>query len=263
MVLARGLASLPCSVRLPPRGLLSLGRQRKEPKKADPDCSARCAGPRACAGRADGHPWPAARKRDLGPCILHGPDRPARNIVLRAFGSSGCLTPRAHTSCLSRAVPPLPKGDEDQEPRPVHARAVAVAVAVAVDFASVGQRRAAQSDARERRACSSPGMGEFAPGAAHALRARARMARAGLGREAGCESGQGARRAAQGTPRSGAQAVARTALVTFPKRKVTRAAAAARNRGILPSPMQEPSFTRHAGARPEPAPKRDPSRCAE
>ena len=114
MVHALGLARLPRSVPLPPRGFLSLGRQRKEPKKADPDCSARCAGPRACAGRADGHPWPAARERDLGPCILHGPDRPARNIVLRAFGSSGCLTPRAHTSCLSRAVPPLPKGDEDQ-----------------------------------------------------------------------------------------------------------------------------------------------------
>ncbi|MBU6405151.1 MAG: hypothetical protein KGQ84_10650, partial [Proteobacteria bacterium] len=76
------------------------------------------------------------------------------------------------------------------------------------------------------------------PGAAHALRARAGMARAGLGREAGCESGQGARRAAQGTPRSGAQAVAWTALVTFPKRKVTRAAAAARNKGTLPSQSQ-------------------------
>ncbi|MHB1617395.1 MAG: hypothetical protein ACYCUX_09040, partial [Metallibacterium sp.] len=55
-------------------------RQRKEAKKADPDGSARCAGARACAGRADGHPWPAARERDLGLCILHGPDRPARNI---------------------------------------------------------------------------------------------------------------------------------------------------------------------------------------
>ena len=88
MVLPQGLARVSCSVRLPPRGFLSLGRQRKEPKKADPDCSARCAGPRACAGRADGHPWPAARER------VH----------------------RAHTSCSSRAVPPLPKGDEDQEP---------------------------------------------------------------------------------------------------------------------------------------------------
>jgi len=47
-----------------------------------------------------------------------------------------------------------------------------------------------------------------------------------------------ARRAAQGTPRSGAQAVAWTALVTFPKRKVTRAAAAARNKGTLPSQSQ-------------------------
>ncbi|WP_297901356.1 hypothetical protein, partial [Metallibacterium sp.] len=67
-------------MRLPPRGFLSLDRQRKEPKKTDPDRSARCAGARACAGRADGHPWPAARERDLGLCILHGPDRPARNI---------------------------------------------------------------------------------------------------------------------------------------------------------------------------------------
>ncbi|MHB8309912.1 MAG: hypothetical protein ACYC97_08580 [Metallibacterium sp.] len=86
-------------------------RQRKEAKKADPDGSARCAGARACAGRADGHPWPAARERDLGLCILHGPDRPARNIPMRVFGSLSCLTPRAHTSCFSRAVPPLPKGD--------------------------------------------------------------------------------------------------------------------------------------------------------
>jgi len=89
-------------------------------------------------------------------------------------------------------------------------------------------------------------MGEVAPGAAHALRARAGMARAGLGREAGCESRQGAQRAAQGTPRSGAQAVAWTALVTFPKRKVTRAAAAARNRASLRGRVQEHSPMRDA-----------------
>ena len=179
---------------LPRRGGLSLDRQRKEPKKAGPDGSA------------------AARVRVPArgaPMAIPGLRRVS---AISACASCTGRIARPATSCCGRsaavAASPLAltlRAFPAQSRRCRRglniksARAArAVAFDVAFDVRSVGQSRAAQPGARERRACSSPWMGEFALGAAHALRARARKARAGLGREAGCESGQGDRRAAQG-----------------------------------------------------------------
>ncbi len=221
MAFAQALLGCPVPRRCRGAGSFLWVGKVKEPKKADPDGSARCAGARACAGRADGHPWPAARER-----VHH-----------------------AHPAGGSRAVPPLPRrGRKIMSTRATRA----VALDVALDVDSVGPRRAAQPGARERRACSRPWMGEFALGAAHALRPAPGRRGPGLAakQDAKAAKAHGEQRRARRRQASSARGRSREPCDLQRRMRATShrarstAQAVARNQETLRVAAQQPAFTR-------------------